>query len=142
VPGPTDLVASVPPTLDAIDRQALALAPADRFPSARTMAEALDVFLAGSVVGAGDGTTAGTAIAGAVAGAATVGAAAAAAGAAGGVTEAGATSGATTPGAATPCRSRTPRRTPAHPAVDVPDNALEWQPGWNCRPGRRAGRRD
>lgn len=47
-PGPSDVMASVPPALDAIVRRALAPAAEDRFPSAAAMADALESFLAGS----------------------------------------------------------------------------------------------
>jgi eukaryotic-like serine/threonine-protein kinase len=46
VPIPSDRRAGIPPSLEAIDRKALALDPEDRFSSAAAMADALDSFLA------------------------------------------------------------------------------------------------
>jgi serine/threonine-protein kinase len=43
--GPSDVIASVPPALDAIDRKALAPIPSDRFLTAGAMAEALQGYL-------------------------------------------------------------------------------------------------
>ncbi|MDQ6794367.1 MAG: protein kinase, partial [Chloroflexota bacterium] len=55
VPSPSGVRAGIPPALEAIDRRALALDPAARYPTAAGMAEALETFLAD---GAG-GTSAG-----------------------------------------------------------------------------------
>ncbi|HYM84066.1 MAG TPA: protein kinase, partial [Candidatus Dormibacteraeota bacterium] len=91
VPGPSDRRAGIPPTLDAIDRKALALDPDDRFHSASAMADALDSFLseqpavpagaaAGAAGGAGAAVGAGAGAIGAGAiGAGAIGAAGAAA---------------------------------------------------------------
>jgi predicted Ser/Thr protein kinase len=68
VPSPKAVNASVPDALDAIDRRALATAPADRFPSAAAMAEALERFVAEARAGATAGSgasAAGAAVAGA-----------------------------------------------------------------------------
>ncbi|MER3487900.1 MAG: serine/threonine-protein kinase, partial [Chloroflexota bacterium] len=46
IPAPSDYRAGIPPALDAIVYRALALDPADRFPSALAMADALEAFLA------------------------------------------------------------------------------------------------
>jgi len=95
-PAPSAARAGVPPALDAIARRAMALEPADRYPSGAAMADALEAFLAdrnaGAALGAGAVGAAG-ALGGATAtGVPTVaatgmaGAAGAAAGAAGGAT--------------------------------------------------------
>lgn len=60
-PGPSDVMASVPPVLDAIVRRALAPAAEDRFPSAAAMADALESFLAASAASAPGGGSAGRA---------------------------------------------------------------------------------
>ena len=49
-PDPSAVMSGIPAPLVAIDRRALALEPADRFPSAAAMADALEGFLAGSSV--------------------------------------------------------------------------------------------
>jgi serine/threonine-protein kinase len=62
-PGPSDVFASVPPALDAIDRKALASEPGDRFASAAAFAESLDGFLASTATPAAPAAGAGPAIA-------------------------------------------------------------------------------
>jgi eukaryotic-like serine/threonine-protein kinase len=97
VPSPSAAHGGIPPTLESIDRRALAPVPEERFASAAEMADALEAFLgeertgagARDVAGAGAGRTGAAAAAGLAAGAAAAGAAgpttagAAAAGAAG-----------------------------------------------------------
>src|SRR5439155_6694600 len=76
VPMPSGVRAGIPPTLEAIDRKALAPDPADRFQTANAMANALDTFLAGRPVpevagaapAAAAGATGGAVVARAVAG--------------------------------------------------------------------------
>ena len=63
-PGPSDVVAAVPPALDAIVRRALAPAAEDRFPTAAAMADALESFLAAGTAGSTATGTAGSTAAG------------------------------------------------------------------------------
>ncbi len=71
-PAPSTLRPGVPPELDAIDLRALARDPAARYPSAASMAEALEAFLAGRAIPGMAPMVAGAAAA-AAAGAAAVG---------------------------------------------------------------------
>ena len=88
-PMPSTFRAGIPLELEAIDRKALALDPADRFASAGAMADALESWLAGrsagvggaTGVGAGAGLAAGAGAAGLAAGAGLAGGAGLAAGA-------------------------------------------------------------
>ena len=89
VPSPSAAHGGIPPTLEAIDRKALATKPEDRFATAADMADALELFLGEERAADGvRGRAAGAGAAGAAAGGA--GAAAGAAGAAAGVAGAGA----------------------------------------------------
>jgi serine/threonine-protein kinase len=74
IPAPSDVRPGVPPALDAIVWRALARDPAERFPSAAAMADALDGVLAGTVQAATTGAAAAAGAAGSAAGAAAAGA--------------------------------------------------------------------
>ena len=54
-PAPSSLRAGLPPELDAIDLRALAREPAARFPTAASMADALEAYLGGRPVAAAPG---------------------------------------------------------------------------------------
>jgi tRNA A-37 threonylcarbamoyl transferase component Bud32 len=77
-PVPSAVRSTVPPELDQIVQRAMALEPADRYPSAAAMASALEGFLADAGRPAGTGAMAAGAAAGAAAGVAAAGAASAA----------------------------------------------------------------
>ena len=141
-PGPSDVMVSVPPALDAIVRRALAPAPEDRFPSAAAMADALESFLAagshagpGGVAGAGGAGAARGAREVAVAGTAALIAPRSAA-AAGGVTAGGVAAGAP-PADLTPAPVRL-RPEPARP-LPYPEDAYAVGPSGGPEAGFGGG---
>jgi serine/threonine-protein kinase len=141
VPSPATVHGGIPPTLEAIDRKALATNPEDRFATATDMAEALELFLGEERVGEGirakaagaagaAGTTAGAA------GAAAEGAAAA--GAAGtGAGAAGAAAGAAAAGASPTLAAGVARPNP-EARIDYPSDAYAGGAGGPPRARRAA----
>ena len=100
VPSPSAAHGGIPPTLESIDRKALAPNPEDRFAAAAEMADALESFLGEERSGAGTGAVVAGAAGVAAAGAAGMGAATGGAGAAGAAGGAAGAAGAGASGAA------------------------------------------
>jgi eukaryotic-like serine/threonine-protein kinase len=129
VPSPSSVHGGIPPTLESIDRKALATNPEERFASAAEMAEALEAFLGEE---RGDQGTRAAAVGAAAAGAAGL-AGAAGAGAAGAAAAGPAAAGA----ASAPTVAAGVARPNPEARIDYPRDAYASAPPARPRPGAR-----